>query len=73
MIADHRALPRVVSYDEWLIECKKLLVKEKELTHRRDTVNAERRRLPMVQIEKTYIFSSPGGQVTFLGLFNGHR
>jgi predicted dithiol-disulfide oxidoreductase (DUF899 family) len=73
MIADHKAFPSIVSYDEWLIERKKLLVKEKELTHGRDTVNAERRRLPMVQIEKTYIFSSPGGQVTLLDLFNGHR
>jgi predicted dithiol-disulfide oxidoreductase (DUF899 family) len=44
--------PPIVSRDQWLAERKKLLAHEKELTKQRDRVNAERRRLPMVKIEK---------------------
>ena len=47
--------PKVVSRAEWLGARKALLAKEKELTRYRDTVNAERRRLPMVKLEKEYI------------------
>ena len=46
--------PRIVSQDQWVAERKKLLPYEKELTKHRDRVNAERRRLPMVKIEKDY-------------------
>ena len=35
--------PKVVSNDEWLDARRKLLAKEKELTHQRDALNAERR------------------------------
>ena len=51
--------PPVVSRDEWLAARKKLLAHEKELTKHRDRINAERRRLPMVKIEKTYVFDGP--------------
>ena len=46
------ALPRIVSRDEWLNARQELLAKEKEATRQRDKLNAERRRLPMVKIEK---------------------
>lgn len=52
-------LPRIVSREEWLKARKKLLAKEKELTHQRDEVNAERRALPMVEIDKEYVFETP--------------
>jgi len=55
------SLPRVVSRDEWLAARKELLVKEKELTRRRDALNAERRLLPMVRIDKDYVFEGPSG------------
>ena len=45
-------LPKVVTRAEWLVARKELLAKEKELTRRRDALNAERRRLPMVRVEK---------------------
>jgi Bacterial protein of unknown function (DUF899) len=48
--------PPIVSRDQWLAERKKLLAHEKELTKHRDRINAERRRLPMVKLEKDYIF-----------------
>ena len=45
--------PPIVSRDDWLGERLKLLAHEKELTKEYDRVNAERRQLPMVKIEKS--------------------
>lgn len=67
------ALPEVVSRAEWLEHRKRLLKKEKELTKARDIVNAERRRLPMVKIEKHYEFEGIDGKVSLLDLFEGRR
>src|SRR5450432_3396727 len=65
--------PRIVSQDEWLAERKKLLAEEKELTKHHDRVNAERRRLPMVKIEKDYVFDGPAGKQGLASLFEGYR
>jgi predicted dithiol-disulfide oxidoreductase (DUF899 family) len=65
--------PRIVSRDQWLAERKKLLADEKELTKHYDRVNAQRRRLPMVKIEKDYIFDGPKGKQSLKGLFDGRR
>jgi Bacterial protein of unknown function (DUF899) len=45
-------LPRIVSRAEWQKARDQLLVKEKAATRARDPLAAERRRLPMVRIEK---------------------
>ncbi|WP_028937492.1 DUF899 domain-containing protein [Pseudonocardia spinosispora] len=66
-------LPSVVSESEWRTERAKLLVKEKELTRAMDALNAERRRLPMVAIDKEYVFDGPNGSSTLLDLFAGRR
>jgi predicted dithiol-disulfide oxidoreductase (DUF899 family) len=63
--------PPIVSEDEWLGERLKLLAHEKELTKEYDRVNAERRRLPMVKIDKSYSFDGPGGTRTLQNLFEG--
>src|ERR1700675_3834412 len=63
----------IVSRDKWLIERKKLLAQEKELTKHYDRVNAERRRLPMVKLEKDYVFDGPQGQQNLEALFGGRR
>jgi predicted dithiol-disulfide oxidoreductase (DUF899 family) len=63
--------PEVVSRADWLIARKRLLVKEKELTHQRDAVSAERRRLPMVKIDKEYEFDGPRGKERLADLFDG--
>jgi len=42
--------------DEWLDARRALLTKEKELTRLRDECNAARRRLPMVRLDKEYVF-----------------
>jgi len=65
--------PRVVSRAEWLAARKALLAKEKELTRYRDAANAERRRLPMVRIDKEYIFDGPDDKVRLLDVFEGRR
>ena len=48
-------LPPVVSAEEWQAARDALLVKEKEATHARDALAAERRRLPRVHIAKEYV------------------
>jgi predicted dithiol-disulfide oxidoreductase (DUF899 family) len=62
---------QVVSRDEWLAARKQLLLKEKEFTHLRDRLNAERLALPWVKIEKPYVFDGPNGQETLADLFDG--
>lgn len=65
--------PKIVSQDEWLAQRKALLANEKELTKHKDAVNAERRRLPMVKVDKEYTFEGPEGKKTLLDLFDGCR
>ena len=65
--------PQVVSRDEWLDARRKLLDHEKELSRHRDEVNAERRKLPMVEVDKEYVFEGAGGKVTLEDLFYGRR
>ncbi len=64
-------LPPIVSSEEWQAAHGKLLVKEKEATRARDALAAERRRQPMVLIEKDYVFEGPAGKSTLLDLFDG--
>ncbi len=64
-------LPRIATREEWLTARKQLLAKEKELTRQRDALNAERRNLPMVEIEKDYRFQGPHGTVGLADMFEG--
>src|SRR5437867_7918223 len=66
-------LPKVVSPTEWQAAHDALLVKEKEATRARDALAAERRRLPMVRIDKDYVFGGPDGRTRLLDLFEGRR
>ncbi|MCR2806079.1 DUF899 domain-containing protein [Paenibacillus soyae] len=63
--------PQVVTRDEWLAARTELLKKEKEAMRARDALNAERRRLPMVKIEKEYVFEGPEGKISLLDMFDG--
>jgi predicted dithiol-disulfide oxidoreductase (DUF899 family) len=67
------ALPKIVSPAEWQAASDQLLVKEKAATRVRDALAAERRRLPMVEIDKPYVFVGPDGNATLLDLFEGRR
>ena len=62
---------RVVSETEWVAERKKLLAKEKEFTHLRDKINAERLELPWARVEKEYSFDTPKGKKKLSDLFDG--
>jgi predicted dithiol-disulfide oxidoreductase (DUF899 family) len=52
---------------------KELLAREKEAIRQRDALSAERRRLPMVKVEKEYIFDGPDGTKSLRDLFQGRR
>jgi predicted dithiol-disulfide oxidoreductase (DUF899 family) len=67
------AHPKIVSREEWLTERKALLADEKELTKHLDRINAKRRRLPMVKIDKEYVFEGADGKATLLNLFEDRR
>jgi predicted dithiol-disulfide oxidoreductase (DUF899 family) len=66
-------LPKIVTPAEWQKAVAALLEKEKEATHARDALAAERRRLPMVRIDKNYVFVAPAGKVSLFDLFEGRR
>jgi predicted dithiol-disulfide oxidoreductase (DUF899 family) len=65
--------PSIVSRQEWVAERKKLLADEKEMTKHYDRVNAQRRRLPMVKMDKDYVFEGPKGKTSLKDLFEGRR
>lgn len=73
MLDAPKTLPKTVSRSEWLVARKALLEKEKQLTRERDALSEARRQLPMVRIEKDYVFDGPAGKTSLLDLFAGRR
>ncbi|MFJ4808422.1 DUF899 domain-containing protein [Streptomyces longwoodensis] len=67
------SLPEVVSRAQWRAAREELLLKEKAATRARDALNAQRRRLPMVEVEEEYVFHGGDGKATLPELFEGHR
>jgi predicted dithiol-disulfide oxidoreductase (DUF899 family) len=65
--------PPVVSAQQWEAARQRLLVNEKELTHARDALAAERRRMPWLAVEKAYEFNGPKGKASLIDLFEGRR
>jgi predicted dithiol-disulfide oxidoreductase (DUF899 family) len=63
----------IVSSDEWTAAREKLLVKEKAMTRARDALAAERRKMPWMAVDKTYVFDGPFGKKTLHDLFDGRR
>ena len=66
-------LQPVVSPAAWRVARQDLLVKEKAATRAGDALAAERRRLPMVLIDKPYVFDGAGGKANLPDLFDGRR
>jgi predicted dithiol-disulfide oxidoreductase (DUF899 family) len=62
---------RIVSQDEWIEARKQHLAKEKEFTRLRDQLSAQRRDLPWVRVDKTYVFEGPNGKESLQELFGG--
>src|SRR5438876_12244753 len=63
----------IVSREEWREARTAHLAKEKEFTRLRDQLSAERRALPWVKVDKTYVFEGPAGKTTLAELFDGRR
>ncbi|RSN41634.1 DUF899 domain-containing protein [Streptomyces sp. WAC 04229] len=65
------SLPEIVTRADWRSARAALLAKEKAATRARDALNAERRGLPMVEVDKEYVFEGGDGKATLLDLFEG--
>ncbi|QYK56569.1 MAG: DUF899 domain-containing protein [Fimbriimonadaceae bacterium] len=65
--------PPIASREEWRAKREELLHREKRHTREADVINAERRRLPMVKLEKDYTFDGPDGKISLRELFEGRR
>jgi predicted dithiol-disulfide oxidoreductase (DUF899 family) len=70
---NRKAMPDIVPLAGWQAEHERLLRKEKAATRERDALAAERRRMPMVQIDKDYVLEGPDGAARLLDLFEGRR
>lgn len=66
-------MPSVGTQDAWRAARSQLQVKEDALLEARDAVVAERRRLPIVEVERNYAFEGQPGQVGMLDIFEGHQ
>ncbi len=63
--------PPITTEAEWLAARKAQLELEKEATKHKDRVNAARRRMPMVKVEKEYVLEGPDGMIRLADLFDG--
>jgi predicted dithiol-disulfide oxidoreductase (DUF899 family) len=52
---------------------KELLADEKAMTRARDKLNTKRRELPMVRVDKEYVFEGRNGKAMLLDLFEDRR
>jgi predicted dithiol-disulfide oxidoreductase (DUF899 family) len=62
---------QTVSREAWLARRRELLAKERQLTHLRDELSRERRKLPWVKVDKSYVFDGPEGKESLSDLFAG--
>ncbi|MFJ4470437.1 DUF899 domain-containing protein [Streptomyces sp. NPDC089424] len=67
------SLPEIAAREDWRRARQELLLKEKAATRARDALNAERRRLPMVETDTEYVFEGGDGKATLLDLFEGRQ
>ncbi|MFF8863640.1 DUF899 domain-containing protein [Streptomyces sp. NPDC015139] len=65
------SLPEIVSREQWRAAREELLRKEEAVTRAREALGAERRRLPMVEVDPEYVFEGGDGKATLLDLFEG--
>ncbi len=62
---------KTVSREEWLAARRALLATEKAHLRAHDELARQRRELPWVKVDKTYVFEGPNGQETLADLFAG--
>ena len=63
---------KVVSPEEWLAARRDLLKEEKEESKRRDEFRERQRALPWIKVKKSYVFTTPDGDVSLSDLFGNH-
>lgn len=63
--------PKTTTPERWLALRRQLLRDEKKFTKLQDRLNARRRSLPWVKMDKPYVFQSPKGRVMLADLFAG--
>ncbi|MBD0861669.1 DUF899 family protein [Gordonia sp. zg691] len=64
--------PPVVDSQTWAAALAELRTREKAATRELDAVAAQRRRLPMVELEG-HVLTGPDGPIRFVDIFDGHR
>lgn len=62
---------KTVSRDEWIAARRALLTKEKAQLKAHDELARQRRELPWVKVDKSYLFDGPDGKETLSDLFAG--
>ena len=62
---------QIVSREQWTAARTALLAKERAMTHALDALREERRQLPWVKVEKSYVFDGPEGPCALGDLFRG--
>jgi predicted dithiol-disulfide oxidoreductase (DUF899 family) len=66
-IIDHR----ITSRADWTAARKQLLARERQFTHERDQLAAQRRDLPWVEVTEPYAFDRARGKARLADLFDG--
>jgi predicted dithiol-disulfide oxidoreductase (DUF899 family) len=72
-VLDAAPVPAVVDRAAWQAQLDELLVREKAHTREGDAIAAQRRRLPMVEVDATTPLVGAEGPVTLLDTFEGRR
>ncbi|EST22711.1 DUF899 domain-containing protein [Streptomyces roseochromogenus] len=65
------SFPEIVTREQWRAAREELLRKEEAVRRAREVLGAERRRLPMVEVDTEYVFEGGDGKATLLDLFEG--
>jgi predicted dithiol-disulfide oxidoreductase (DUF899 family) len=64
---------QIVPPEQWQAAIDELRLQEAEEARARAALNAARRNLPAVRVEKQYAFEGPDGTVSLLDMFEGRR
>jgi predicted dithiol-disulfide oxidoreductase (DUF899 family) len=72
-MTDDLGMPEVADRASWQAAIDELRVREKAHTRAGDAIAAERRRLPMVEVDPATPLTGPDGRVTLLDVFEGRR
>jgi len=72
-VLDAAPIPDAVDRATWQAKLDQLLVREKAHTREGDAIAAERRRLPIVEVDATIPLIGADGTVTLLETFEGRR